>query len=1851
MKSTALRALSVALMTLSGWLLAPGSAQAAICDQFNCQTMHDTIPNFAGSPTIRSMKSGNWSSPTTWNLGRVPNATDIVDIIGGTVVTVDTTAAVAGTIGIESAGKLMFRTDISTRLTVGTLLVLPQGTLEVGTPAAPVASTVTAEIVIADVPLDLTNDGIGVFDPRQFGTGLIAVDAKVSLSGAVKTPYIRLAGEPKAGDLTLTLSAPVSGWRPGDVVFLPDSRHIPYSVRDSYVDQSETLTVASVASNGLSVTLTSAVQFAHPGARDGNGVLEFLPHVANLSRSVVVRSQNPLGTRGHILFTERCDIDVRYFAYQNLGRTTIYALDVTTFDSAGAVTHIGTNQIGRYPLHFHHMLGPVATPANGYQFTIMGVAQSDDAVTNDHKWAITIHGSHYGLIDKNVISNAGGWGIGTEDGSESYNVFSANFVGKVRGNGDNQSSEAGNGIWMRGPNNYLRDNVVANTHGVSPNTAFGYSFQFRYLGGICVPNFKGADMSQCTTTNGNAMPLREFARNEAYGAMDSGLTFWWLGTQDTTPIATGVSTITDFRTWHFSMNGFYFYPTSKLLFDGFVVRGNKAILANGGEVPAGANFSDYMTHDFVMQRADIQNVRVGIWAPYFMKGTATFQDSYLRNAINVRVSTIGAAGSSPYGPSMPPKNTILKNLQFATPSGNIGGAAPLDIQMDYNLWSGSSNLVKHDGVYVYSFNKVAGDDFQVFYNEQVPTFVVPQSSGNLAGSPVAGLTNAQNMATYGLAIAGGVAPSNTVSRNGIYGLVLPGTPAALSAIPTITAQPAGANVMLGSTATFSVTATGGAPLRYQWQKNFVAINGAIGPTYTTPPTVSSDNGASYRVLVDNASGQAISAGATLVVGGGATAPTVTAGPIAVTVPAGATATFTVAATGTGPLTYQWLKNNVAIPGATSASYTTPPTVSTDSGSQFRALVGNAAGQTGSGEAALWVTAASTGTPTITTQPVSVAVNAGATATFGVVASGSGLTYQWQKNLVNIAGATGATYTTPATTTADSGSAYRVLVSNTSGQVASASATLTVNAVVTATKPAITTQPASVTVTAGATATFAVVASGTGPLTYQWQKNAVNIAGATGASYTTPATTTADSGSTFQVVVTNSAGQAASTAATLTVNAAATKPSITTQPANVTVTAGAVATFSVVATGTGPLTYQWQKNAVNIAGATGASYTTPVTTTADSGSTYKVSVTNSAGQATSTAATLTVNAAVTLPSIATQPASVTVTAGATATFSVVATGSGTLTYQWQKNAVNIAGATGTSYTTPVTTTADSGSTYRVVVTNAAGPVTSAAATLTVNAAGTLPTITTQPASVTVKTGSTALFSVVATGTGPLTYQWQKNAVNIAGATGASYTTPATVAADNGATFRVIVTNAAGPVTSAAATLTLATAPAFTAQPASQSVKAGTAATFSVTVSGTGPFTYQWQKNLVNIAGATGASYTTPATVAADNGSTYRVTVTNAAGSATSATATLTVTTPPSITTQPASATVKTGATATFSVVAAGTGPLTYQWQKNAVNIAGATGTSYSTPATVAGDSGSTYRVVVTNAAGQVTSAAATLTVATPPTFTAQPASVSVKAGTTATFSATVSGTGPFTYQWQKNLVNIAGATGATYTTPAAVAGDNGSTYRVTVTNAVASATSATATLTVTVPPTITTQPASATVTLGAKATFSVVASGTGTLTYQWQKNGVNITGATTASYTTPVTVSADSGSTYRVVVTNASGSVTSASATLTIGAAAAAPSSSTTTNKAPVVSAGLDQAVTLAAGTTLLGKVTDDGLPSGSAVAVRWDKMSGPGTVMLGNGLAALTSAKFSVAGTYVMRLIATDSALTAFDEVVITVTP
>ena len=199
--------------------------------------------------------------------------------------------------------------------------------------------------------------------------------------------------------------------------------------------------------------------------------------------------------------------------------------------------------------------------------------------------------------------------------------------------------------------------------------------------------------------------------------------------------------------------------------------------------------------------------------------------------------------------------------------------------------------------------------------------------------------------------------------------------------PSITTQPASQTVTAGQTASFSVVATGTAPLAYQWRKNNAAISSATSASYTTPATTSSDNGAQFTVVVSNSAGSVTSNAATLTVNAAAVAPSITTQPASQTVIAGQTATFIVAATGTAPLTYQWRKNGAVIPGATSPTYSTPATKTADNGAQFTVVVTNSAGSATSNAATLTVTVP---LPTVSSLTLSPASVIGGTSSTGTV---------------------------------------------------------------------------------------------------------------------------------------------------------------------------------------------------------------------------------------------------------------------------------------------------------------------------------------------------------------------------------------------------------------------------------------------------------------------------------------------------------------------------------------------------------------------------------------------------------------------------------------------------------------------------------------------------------------------------------------------------------------------------------------------------------------------------------------------------------------------------------------------------
>lgn len=454
-----------------------------------------------------------------------------------------------------------------------------------------------------------------------------------------------------------------------------------------------------------------------------------------------------------------------------------------------------------------------------------------------------------------------------------------------------------------------------------------------------------------------------------------------------------------------------------------------------------------------------------------------------------------------------------------------------------------------------------------------------------------------------------------------------------------------------------------------------------------------------------------------------------------------------------------------------------------------------------------------------------------------------------------------------------------------------------------------------------------------------------------------------------------------------------------------------------------------------------------------------------------------NAAV--PAFSTVPSPMLVRTGQTASFTATATGAPAPTLQWQTRDANSSsawadaasgsGATTGSYTTPALTLADNGRQYRVVATNALGSAESVAVTASVSDLDVAPTITTQPASLAVTSGGDAVFAIAASGTEALSYQWRLGSTPIVGANSPVLKLSAVDNSQAG-NYSVVVSNSAGSEVSNAATLTVsagspaASAPTIVTQPTAVTVDAGNTATFAVGVAGTAPYSYQWFKGAQAISGATAAYFSIASAAVGDAGS-YSVTVTNAVNSVSSAAAILSVTAAAapvgvSITTQPSPQVQLPGGGVTFAVAASGTGPLSYQWLKDAAPINGAIGPVLVLGSVNSGDAGS-YSVTVSNAVNSVSSSAANLAVIGSPSISSQPTAQSVTEGATASFSVTAVGNN-LRYQWTLNGVAISGATSAIYTTTATALSDSGSVFGVVVYNGVGIVFSQSAVLTVTAP---------------------------------------------------------------------------------------------------------------------------------------------------------------------------------------------
>ncbi len=806
--------------------------------------------------------------------------------------------------------------------------------------------------------------------------------------------------------------------------------------------------------------------------------------------------------------------------------------------------------------------------------------------------------------------------------------------------------------------------------------------------------------------------------------------------------------------------------------------------------------------------------------------------------------------------------------------------------------------------------------------------------------------------------------------------------------PVVTTQPAAQSAPVGGSATFSVVATGDGVLSYQWFKDGNEITGATAATYAISPVQAADAGA-YSVLVSNLVGATSSTAAALTVTG--LPPVVTTSPASPTAAAGSTVTFTVAATGSPTLTYQWRKgggnlaNGGKVAGATTATLTLANVQAGDMDA-YDVVVTNSVSSATSAPASLTVTPAA---PTIVTQPVSVSIAPNGTAVFTVSARGTEpFSYQWRKaganlaNGANVAGADTASLTVSAVTAADVAS-YDVVVTNAAGFATSNSAGLTLD-----------------TVTTGRISYLGG--------TYSQNFNALPISGNTTISGTQPLDLS-------PVSATLNGWQIATSSATAPVLIAGTGSSNTggvysfgsaalpSDRALGTLASGSTTrrVGAVLVNNTGltitqfTLSYngeQWRNGGNTAAhtltfgyalGAAGINDAVTFNPVADLNFVSPIN--------TATAAALDGNAA------ANRSARTAVVTG------ISWTPGQTLVLRWNdpddSGSDHGFGVDDVIFSTPVATLPTRPSV--VSTTPAAG-----ATNVLLGSAVTI--VFDQPVSV-----GANWFSLSSTNAGAL------SATVTASADFKTYTLtpPAPFASNDTVSVTVfaagVTERGSGTLQPAAdtsfsfttETIAAPVAPTVTTQPIAQTVVAGSPVSFTVAASGTAPFTYAWRKGgtpIVGNASAATATLTIASAALADIGN-YDCVVTNVAGSDVSQAAALNVTlVPPTITTQPLAQSVLPGSNVSFTVAASGTAPFTYVWRKGSTvlsdggNISGSSTATLSLTGVALADSGD-YSVIVSNGAGSAPSNAATLDVTT-----ALPSNIYWNFGTTAGSAAPTSG---------------------------------------------------------------------------------------------------------------------------------------------------------------------------------------------------------------------------------------------------------
>lgn len=404
---------------------------------FMALLMIASVSSSANANPVRTVKSGNWSDPSTWESKTIPKAGDKVVIRMGHKILYDfsSTEVIRG---LQVGGELRFDPTKNTRLEIGLIRVQPGD--EYSEEGFDCDGHFVAQDKVVDMPLlEIGNANNPVQADKkaiirlhyQEGMKKDSCPAIVCCGGKWEThgakldrSWVKLSKNLAAGDKTLHVAEAVNGWKSGDKIVVTGSR--THGAKNEKSDSEERFISAI---NGLEITIDTPLSMSHSG--EGN----YRAEVANLSRNVVIESANPDGDRGHTMYHRDSAGSLAYTEFRHLGKK---------------------NTLGRYSLHFH-LAGE----------TMRGGFVKGNSIWDSHNRWLTIHGTNYLYVHDNVGYQSIGHGFFLEDGTEVCNILDRNLAimakeGKklpkqVLGFDQNE----GAGFWWANSLNTFTNNVAA----------------------------------------------------------------------------------------------------------------------------------------------------------------------------------------------------------------------------------------------------------------------------------------------------------------------------------------------------------------------------------------------------------------------------------------------------------------------------------------------------------------------------------------------------------------------------------------------------------------------------------------------------------------------------------------------------------------------------------------------------------------------------------------------------------------------------------------------------------------------------------------------------------------------------------------------------------------------------------------------------------------------------------------------------------------------------------------------------------------------------------------------------------------------------------------------------------------------------------------------------------------------------------------------------------------------------------------------------------------------------------------------------------------------------------------------